>query len=143
VTSLGTVVPVALALRHGLIEVANARRAGALADSAKDHVFAYLTSPQFRQRITRVTETYTEMRSELDKEKRSALTQFSKREKQLERILGGITGFYGDLQGIVGSSLPPVEGLALEAPAAAEKPRLTIVDAAQALAANEEEELLS
>jgi hypothetical protein len=144
VTSLGTVVPVGSALRHALIEVANARRAGTLADSAKDHVFAYLTSPQFRQRISRVTEAYTEMRLELDKEKRSALTQFSKREKQLERMLGGITGFYGDLQGIVGSSLPPVEGLTLDAPAdVAEKAQLTMADCAPALASNEEEALLS
>ena len=128
VTSLSTVVPVALALRYALIEVANTRRAGTMADSAKDHVFSYLTSPQFRQRITRITESYSEMRSELDKEKRSALTQFSKREKQLERILGGITGFYGDLQGIVGSSLPPVDGLALEAPTeSTDAPRLAIV----------------
>jgi hypothetical protein len=116
ITSLGTVIPVGAVLRHGLIEVATTRRAGALADSTKDQVFAYLTSPPFRQRITRVTETYIDMRSELDREKRAASTQFSKREKQLERVLGGITGFYGDLQGIVGSSLPPVEGLMLSAP---------------------------
>jgi hypothetical protein len=129
VTALNTVGPVAAALRHGMIEVATARRAGALADSTKDHVFTYLTSPQFRQRITRVTESYVEMRSELDKEKRAASTQFSKREKQLERILAGITGFYGDLQGIVGSSLPAVEGLMLEGPSEAnEKPRLAIVN---------------
>jgi hypothetical protein len=144
VTSLGTVVPVALALRHALVEVANTRRAGALADSAKDHVFTYLTSPQFRQRITRVTEAYTEMRSELDKEKRSALTQFSKREKQLERILGGITGFYGDLQGIVGSSLPAVEGLMLEAPGdAAEKLGPAFKDSAPPLSLTADEQLLS
>jgi hypothetical protein len=115
VTSLGNVIPVGSVLRHGIIEVATTRRTGALADSTKDLVFAYLTSPQFRQRITRVTETYVEMRSELDREKRAASTQFSKREKQLERVMGGITGFYGDLQGIVGSSLPPVAGLMLNA----------------------------
>jgi hypothetical protein len=129
VTALSAIVPVAGALRHGIIEVATARRAGALADSTKDHVFTYLTSPQFRQRITRVTESYVEMRSELDKEKRSALTQFGKREKQLERILGGITGFYGDLQGIVGASLPAVDGLTLAAPQeGAERPKLTVVN---------------
>jgi hypothetical protein len=129
VISLAEVIPVAWSLRHLLIEVAGIRRAGALADSSKDHVFTYLTSAPFRQRITRVVEAYGEMRSELEKEKRSASTQFSKREKQLDRVLGGITGFYGDLQGIVGSGLPPVDGLMLDAPEEpSDKPRLSIVN---------------
>jgi hypothetical protein len=128
VTALSSVVSMAAVLRHGLIDVSTARRAGALAESKKDHVYAYLTSPQFRQRIAGVAEVYVEMRSELDREKRATLTQLSKREKQLDRILAGVTGFYGDLQGIAGSSLPPVEGLSLAAPEdTPEKPRLSIV----------------
>lgn len=116
ITCLPTVVPVAASLRYALIEVANARRASTLADSVKDQVFGYLTSPHFRQRVSRIVEGYVEMRSDLDKEKRATATQWSKREKQLERILGGVTGMYGDLQGIVGASLPHVDGLALTAP---------------------------
>jgi len=118
-------------LRHGLIEVAIARRAGALSEATKDQVFAYLTGQSFRQRITRVTESYVEMRADLDKEKRASLTLFGKREKQLERMVGGLAGFYGDLQGIVGSNLPPVAGLLLtvdEQPAPSES---TLVDSGQ------------
>jgi hypothetical protein len=129
VTALSAVVPVATALRRGLIDLAAARRAGTLADTKKDQVFGYLTSPPFRQRISRIVEAYVDMRSELDKEKRSALTQFGKREKQLDKVLGGLTGFYGDLQGIVGSGLPPVDGLGLAAPEeVVEKPLLSIVN---------------
>lgn len=134
ITPVSTVVPVAAALRQLLISVAIERRAGALADTAKDHVFSYLTSPQFRQRVSRIVESYAEMRGDLDREKRAISAGWGKREKQLDRIVGGMTGFYGDLQGIVGASLPPVEGLMLEAPLAAEKPKFTVVnsDAAQA-----------
>ncbi len=129
VTPLTTVVPVAAALRHLLINVATTRRAATLADSTKDHVFTYLTSPQFRQQVARVVEGYEEMRTDLDKEKRATTTSWSKREKQLDRILGGMTGFYGDLQGIVGASLSPVEGLMLAAPQdAIERPKLTVVN---------------
>jgi hypothetical protein len=126
---LNAVVPVACALRRLLVDVATARRAGALADTTKDHVFAYLTSPQFRQRVSRIVEGYEEMRADLDKEKRATATAWNKREKQLERILGGMTGFYGDLQGIVGTSLPAVDGLMLAAPQeAAGKLKLTVVN---------------
>ena len=125
--SLGTVVPVAAALRRLLIDVATARRAGTFTDTMKDHVFAYLTSSQFRQRVSRVVEGYADMRADLDKEKRATETTWSKRAKQLDRILGGMTGFYGDLQGIVGASLPSVDGLSLAAPEPATPPQLTVV----------------
>jgi hypothetical protein len=118
VTSLGTVVPVAGALRYVLIETATARRAGDLTDSKKDLIFAYLTGPQFRQRMTSVAEAYVEMRSDLDREKRLIVKQWSTREKQLDRVAAGMACVYGDLQGIVGASLPRVEGLSLPEPEA-------------------------
>jgi hypothetical protein len=116
VTSLSTVVPVAGALRHALIETATARRAGALTDSKKDLIFAYLTGSQFRQRMTSVAEAYIEMRNDLDREKRLIAKQWGTREKQLDRVAAGMAGVYGDLQGIVGASLPRVEGLSLPEP---------------------------
>jgi hypothetical protein len=116
VTSLATVVPMAALLRHAIIETATARRASALTDSKKDLIFAYLTGPQFRQRMTSVAEAYVEMRADLDKEKRSAVKQWSSREQQLNRVVSSMAGVYGDLHGIVGASLPRVEGLSLHAP---------------------------
>jgi hypothetical protein len=129
VMPLSGVVPVGAALRRLLLEVAAARRAGALAESTKDHIFTYLTSPQFRQRVSGIVEGYGDMRSDLDREKRATLASWNKREKQLERILLGMTGFYGDLQGIAGPSLPAVDGLLLSGPEdASEKPKLTLVN---------------
>jgi hypothetical protein len=129
VLPFNALIPVACALRHLLIEVTGVRRTGAFADSTKDQVFTYLISPQFRQRVSRIVEGYQEMRADLDKEKRATTTSWSKREKQLDRILGGMTGFYGDLQGLVGASLPGIEGLMLSGPdEAATKPRLTVVN---------------
>jgi hypothetical protein len=128
VTSLPTVVPVAASLRYAIISVATARRAGALAESKKDQVFNYLVSPQFGQRMSRITESYVEMRSDLDKEKRAIVSMWGKREKQLDHMLGGVSGFYGDLSGLVGSGLPAVHGLSLPAPEdGADKPKLSVV----------------
>lgn len=113
VTSLSTTVPLATALRTGVLETATARRAASIADSAKDRVFHYLTTPQFRQRITHVVEAHEEMRRDLTSEQRAIKRLWSKREKQLERVLGGVTGLYGDLQGIVGSGMPVLDKLDL------------------------------
>ena len=51
------------------------------------------------------------MHEELDKEKRAITKQWAKREQHLELLLSGAAGMYGDLQGIVGKSMPEVEGL--------------------------------
>lgn len=128
VTSLSTTVPLARALRAGLMETDKARRAAAIDDTAKDRVFSYLTTTQFRQRITQAVEAYDEMRMDLDAEKRSTTRSWTKREKQLDRVLSGIAGMYGDLQGIVGSGMPALEKLelpGLDQPA--ENPRLAMV----------------
>lgn len=138
VTCPQTLVPVAQALRQGLLEVATIRRVTALNDTAKDKVFDYLTTPPFRQRMTRIVEAYEELRSDLDKEKKAMNALWSRREKQLDRVLGGVTGFYGDLQGIAGSSMPTLESLELPGPESDEpKPRLAMVSGSDVVPAND------
>ncbi|MED5509339.1 MAG: DUF2130 domain-containing protein [Pseudomonadota bacterium] len=113
VTGLSTVVPVAAALRQGLLETSRARLALAAADTTKDTAYTYLTGNEFTARMTRIVEAYSEMRGDLDKEKRVIAKQWAAREKQLDRVLSGIGGLYGDLQGIFGPSLPEVKKLSL------------------------------
>lgn len=128
VSGIATVLPMAAALRRGLIDTATARRAAAGSDSKKDIVYTYLTGPEFRARVRGIVEPVVEMRTTLDAEKRSASRQFALREKQLERMGLSLSGMYGDLQGLVGPSLPTVEGLALPEPEAEESgeaPQLT------------------
>lgn len=113
VSALAVVIPLARVLRAGVIETTLARRAAAIDGSVRDEVFSYLTTPKFQQRVVQTVEAYGEMRKDLDIEKRSMVKQWGKREKQLDRMLGGISGLYGDLQGIVGSGLPAVPKLEL------------------------------
>jgi hypothetical protein len=113
VSSRTAAVPMALALRQGLVETAMSRQAMTGGNSKKELVYNYLTGQEFRQRVSGVAEAYIQMREDLDKEKRAITLQWSKREKQLERLLGSTVGMYGDLQGIIGANLPEVEGLDL------------------------------
>ncbi len=115
VTSLPAVLPMAAALRHALVEVARTRHASSIKDSTKDKVLTYLATPRFRQCMSLAVEGYTELREDLDKERRTTKAQWAKREKHMEKVLDGIGGLYGDLQGIVGRTLPVVEGLDLMA----------------------------
>jgi hypothetical protein len=107
------VLPVATVLRHTLLEVALARQASAGQQSKTDMVYQYLTGPRFRQRVEAIVEAFSAMKEDLDKERRVIMKQWAKREEQIERVIGGTVGMYGDLQGIAGKSLREIEGLEL------------------------------
>lgn len=111
--------PVALALRQSLLDLAKARLATEGHQTKQELVYEYLTSLQFRQRIEAIVEAYRDMREDLDKERRALMNHWSKREKQLDRMLGATTGMFGDLQGIVGRSLKEIDGLSVKRLAAA------------------------
>ncbi|MEX3897351.1 DUF2130 domain-containing protein [Paraburkholderia sp. BR10954] len=111
VSSIATMAPMASALRHGLIETARARVAAEGAGTKKDLVYGYLTGAEFRQRVRGMVEPIVEMRESLMREKAMLTRQWSTREKQLERAMTNVAHMYGDMHGIVGNSLPAVEGL--------------------------------
>lgn len=74
VTELRCAVPVAIALRQSLIEIASARQAGEGQQTKMELVYRYLTGPRFRHRVEAIVEKFSEMQSDLDKE-RKAMTR--------------------------------------------------------------------
>jgi hypothetical protein len=78
-------------------------------------VYQYLTGPRFRQRIEAIVEAFSSMQEDLDRERKVITKQWAKREEQIERVMGGTIGMYGDLQGIAGKSLQEIEGLEYQA----------------------------
>ncbi len=76
-------------------------------------LYGYLSSPQFKNRVENIVSAFLSLQEQLTKEKRSMQVIWSRREKEIERVINNTTGFYGDLQGIIGSALPSVEHLEL------------------------------
>ncbi len=112
-------IPVAVTLRHTLIEIASARQATEGQQTKMEMVYQYLTGPRFRQRVQAIVEAFSSMQEDLDKEKKAITKQWAKREEQIERVMQATVGMYGDLQGIAGKTLQEIDGLemhALEAP---------------------------
>jgi hypothetical protein len=79
------VIPVAIALRQSLMEVAAVRQAGEGQFTKMGMVYEYLTGPRCRTRIEAIVEKFTDMQA--------------------------TAGMYGDLQGIAGKSLDEIQGL--------------------------------
>jgi len=103
--------PVAIALRQTLIEIAGARQASEGQQTKMDMVYRYLTGPRFRQRIQAIVEAFSSMREDLERERKAITKQWAKREEQIDRVMQATVGMYGDLQGIAGKTLQEIEGL--------------------------------
>ena len=62
------------------------------------------------------------MQEDLQEERRIAEKRWSKREKQLQRVVLNTSGMYGDLQGLIGSSLEEIPALTGNSPLDNEPP---------------------
>jgi hypothetical protein len=122
VVSWACVHPVALALREGMIAVARGRRAMEGQHSKMELVYNYLIGQEFCNRVSGIAEAFMTMRQDLEAEKRAYQRYWAKREKQLERVVVNTSGLYGDLQGVIGSTLPEIKGMSLDALGAGDPP---------------------
>jgi hypothetical protein len=111
VTGRRCAIPVAIALRSSLIEVAAARLAADGQRTKAEMVYQYLTGPRFRHRIEAIVEKFTDMQADLDKERKLMMRMWAKREEQLRGVVESTAGMYGDLQGIAGSTLREIDAL--------------------------------
>jgi len=103
--------PLAIALRQSLIDVAGSRLAQEGQQSKMELVYSYLTGPRFRHRIDAIVERFTEMQNDLDRERKTMMRMWAKREEQLRGVLDSTAGLYGDLQGIAGRAMADIESL--------------------------------
>jgi len=118
------VIPIALALRQSLIEIAAARTAGEGMQTKMELVYNYLTGPRFKQRVEAIVEKFEDMKADLDKERKTMTRLWAKREEQIRGVIESTAGMYGDFQGIAGRTLLEIEALEIkllpEAPGASE-----------------------
>jgi hypothetical protein len=103
--------PLAIALRQSLIDVAGSKLAQEGQQSKMELVYSYLTGPRFRHRIDAIVERFTEMQTDLDRERKTMMRMWAKREEQLRGVLDSTAGLYGDLQGIAGRAMGDIESL--------------------------------
>jgi hypothetical protein len=106
-----TVVGAAIALRNNLIELSSLRSANKGKEEKKEILWNYLTSVEFKQRVEAIYESYNSLRDELQKEKDWFIKKWAREEKSIDRVKDNLLGMHGDLEGIVGKTLPELEKL--------------------------------
>lgn len=113
ITNYQLAVPISTLVRTQLMEVTRIKQSTIGRDEKIEILYNYLTSPGFRQKIETIAESFINMKNDLDQEKRAMTKIWAKREKQILRAVYGIAGMYGDMQGILGASLPEIKSLKL------------------------------
>ncbi len=115
-TNYASTVGLATALRTNLIMLNTAKLANTGKQGKMEELYGYLSGNDFRQRVEAIVEYFTLMQEDLEKEKKAMTLIWSKRQKQIEQVIKNTVGMYGDMQGIMGASLPQIKSLELAPP---------------------------
>ena len=109
------VLPLANILRIHLIEISGVKKSLEGRGEKIEQLYNYISGSQFKNRIENMVLGFISMKEDLETEKRVIQKNWSKREKEIEKVSSNTVGVYGDLQGIVGASLPQIKSLELPA----------------------------
>jgi len=111
VTNPQCAMSLAIALRSQLIEIERTKLAAVGKNEKMEVVYRYLSGSEFKQRVEAVVEAFIEMQEDLQEERRIFERRWSKREKQIRRVISNTSGMYGDFQGLIGASLQSIPAL--------------------------------
>ncbi len=78
-------------------------------------LYDFLTSNEFRLQMEGIVEGFSTMQADLDSEKRSMMSHWKKREKQIDKVISNTVHMYGSIRGIAGTAIQKVAALEIEA----------------------------
>jgi hypothetical protein len=102
------ITPLSSLLRKNLIDVAREKVVAAHKQTTAETLYDYVTSSTFTQNVERIVGIYLEMKAQIAKEAASSERSYKQRNMQVDMLLSGMTGIYGEMQGIAGTSLAPL-----------------------------------
>jgi hypothetical protein len=104
-------------LRESLIRTHKATQREENKSDKMSLLYNYMTGNEFSMQMKAIVDGFITMQSELDKEKRSLMATWKRRQKTIDGVLANTTEMYGALQGIAGSAaIGHIDALELEIP---------------------------
>lgn len=111
VTKQTFVIGLASALRASLIQVYYTKQANKGKDEKVEVLYSYLSGIEFKHRIEAIIEAFSNMQTDIEKEKRYFSTKWARDEKNIRQVIDNTFGMHGDFKGIMGNTLPTIKGL--------------------------------
>ncbi len=113
VTGRASMIGLATALRLNLYQVFMANLASEGKEEKTQHLYKYLTSNEFRQKVEGLVESFDKLHKEIETERRWFTAKWERQEKAIRQALDNTFGIYGSLQTVIGSALPEIKSLEL------------------------------
>jgi len=106
-------------LRESIIQINNVVSSQENKGDKMHMLYDYLTSNTFKMQIEAIVEGFSQMKNDLDTEKRSMQRIWKQREGQINKVITNTIDMYGSMKGIAGNAIQSVQ--ALELPESEEK----------------------
>ena len=100
-------------LRESIVQLSTAISSQENKGDKMDMLYTFLTSNTFRMQIEAIVEGFTQMKSDLESEKRSMQRIWKQRDKQIEKVVTNTIDMYGSIKGIAGNAIQSVKALEL------------------------------
>jgi len=100
-------------LRESIIQLNNALSTQENKGDKMDMLYSFLTGNIFRMQVEAIVEGFTQMKNDLDSEKRSMQRIWKQREKQIDKVTTNTIDMYGSIRGIAGNAIQSVKSLEL------------------------------
>lgn len=91
-------VPLAVALRHLLIQVSAVRTINPTPATAGERLYRYITGSDFRRHVERIAEQFVSMKSDLERKRAAATRTWAKREAQIQKAIESTAALCAQLQ---------------------------------------------
>ena len=101
-------------LRQSIIQLNQAVETQENKGDKMEMLYGFLTSNEFRLQIEGIVEGFSQMQSDLIKEKNSMQRIWKQREKQIDKVVNNTINMYGSIRGIAGNAVQPVKLLEID-----------------------------
>jgi hypothetical protein len=100
-------------LREQIIKIYLAMRSQENKADKMHLLYGYLTSNEFKMQVEAIVEGFSQMKSDLDSEKRAMNKIWKQREKQIEKVIDNTVNMYGAIKGIAGNAIADIKYIEL------------------------------
>ena len=100
-------------LRESIVQLSTAINSQENKGDKMDMLYTFLTGSTFRMQVEAIVEGFTQMKSDLESEKRSMQRIWKQRDKQIEKVITNTIDMYGSIKGIAGNAIQSVKALEL------------------------------
>lgn len=114
VCSLDEFKGLAFVLRENIIRLYQVARSNENKSDKMSILYTYLTSNEFRMQVEAIVEGFSQLKIDLDSEKRAMARIWKQREKQIDKVIENTTNMYGSVKGIAGNAISPIKALELQ-----------------------------